>query len=325
MKNVLKEIHDPCLLKHGFYLDENCSKFNTEGICYSVLPEKGIGHYWVYPYKNLFSISIHDFVLSKDLFFEYKIPEYLSISYLESGSGKEFKTFKSISCGCIKSFIGNHSLYQALFHKNIPIRSIGIEIMPEYYKDYLQKKYPGEYKNPCSAFLSIDGTVNFPELISLLKQIKNYRGTGMTAKLFYECKVAEAISLIVDKSKTMNTISMPTRKISNEDINSIKTISSYIDAHYAAEIHLEELSKLACMGITKLKYTFKAVHKCTITEYIQIKRMHHAEHMLLNTNLNINEVAQIVGYKKASRFSELFRKTTGLLPNEFRKNLNITK
>ncbi|HCQ89288.1 MAG TPA: AraC family transcriptional regulator, partial [Clostridium sp.] len=71
------------------------------------------------------------------------------------------------------------------------------------------------------------------------------------------------------------------------------------------------------------KYTFKSVYKCTITQYIQNKRMHEAEHILLNTDLNINQVAQIVGYKNASRFSELFYKNTGLLPNEFRKNLNL--
>ena len=35
-----------------------------------------------------------------------------------------------------------------LIHKNIPIRSIGIEIMPAYYEDYLKKQYPDEYRNP---------------------------------------------------------------------------------------------------------------------------------------------------------------------------------
>ncbi|MBU5591606.1 AraC family transcriptional regulator [Clostridium sp. MSJ-4] len=322
MKNILKEIHDPCLMKYGFHLDKEFKGFNSEGICYSVPPEKGSGHYWVYTHKNLFSISIHDFVFFEDIFIEYKIPEYLSISYLKSGSGEEFKPYKRITCGCIRGFIGNHNLYQALFHKNIPVRSIGIEIMPEYYNDYLQKQYPGEYKNPCSAFLSIDGAKDFPELVYLLKQVKNYRGTGMSAKLFYESKVAEAISLVVDKSKTMPPTSQA-KKISNEDMDRIRTVAKYIDHHYAFDIHLEQLTRIACMGITKLKYTFKRVYKCTITEYIQNRRMHEAEHILLNTDLNINQVAQIVGYKNASRFSELFHKNTGLLPKEFRKNSKV--
>ncbi|WP_461612548.1 AraC family transcriptional regulator [Clostridium sp. Marseille-QA1073] len=322
MEDILKEIHDPCLMKYGFYLDKEYKGFNSEGITYSILSEKSSGHYWVYTHKNLFSISIHDFVFSEDIFLEYKIPEYLSISYFESGSGEEFKPYKRINCGCIRGFIGNHNLYQALFHKNIPIRSIGIEIMPEYYNDYLKTKYPGEYKNPCSAFLSIDGATNFPELVHLLKQIKNYRGTGMSAKLFYESKVAEAISLIVDKSKTLASTT-PAKKISNQDMESIRTVAAYIDDHYAFDIYLEQLAKIACMGTTKFKYTFKSVYKCTITQYIQNKRMHEAEHILLNTDLNINQVAQIVGYKNASRFSKLFYKNTGLLPNEFRKNLNL--
>ncbi|SHI72498.1 AraC-type DNA-binding protein [Clostridium cavendishii DSM 21758] len=323
MNNILNTLHEPCLIKHGFYLDKTCTKFNTEGLTYSLPPEKGYGNYWVYAYKNLFSISIHDFVLSNDLFFEYKIPKYLSISYYESGSGEEFKPYNRISCGFIKGFIGNNSLYQALFHKHIPVKSIGIEIMPEYYKDYLQKKYNGEYNDPCSAFLSIDGASDFPELVTLLKQIKTYNGTGMSAKLFYESKVAEAISLIVDKSKNMNTPKIR-KKISDDDINSIRTVASYINDHYSYTINLDELSRIACMGTTKLKYTFKAVFKCTITEYIQNKRISQAEHIFLNTDLPINQVANIVGYKNASRFSELFRKQTGLLPKEFKKNCKIS-
>lgn len=34
------------------------------------------------------------------------------------------------------------SASRVLIHKNIPIRSIGVEIMPAYYEDYLKKQYP---------------------------------------------------------------------------------------------------------------------------------------------------------------------------------------
>ena len=40
--------------------------------------------------------------------------------------------------------------YQVIVHKNIPVRSIGIEITPAYYEDYLKKQYPEEYRNRCS-------------------------------------------------------------------------------------------------------------------------------------------------------------------------------
>ncbi|WP_429844711.1 hypothetical protein [Brevibacillus sp. FIR094] len=35
----------------------------------------------------------------------------------------------------------------------------------------------------------------------MLRQIRNFRRTGIAAKLYYEGKVAEAVSLIVEKAK----------------------------------------------------------------------------------------------------------------------------
>ncbi|MNN30678.1 Bifunctional transcriptional activator/DNA repair enzyme AdaA [compost metagenome] len=73
------------------------------------------------------------------------------------------------------------------------------------------------------------------------------------------------------------------------------------------------------MGTTKLKATFKQVNHCTITEFIQKTRMHHAEQLLTETDLKISQIAQMVGYKNTSRFCELFRKSTELTPMDYRK------
>ena len=96
-------------------------------------------------------------------------------------------------------------------------------------------------------------------------------------------------------------------------------MAAYLSDHYAAEIPMERLTQIACMGTTKLKSSFKKVYDCTITEYIQQRRMSQAEYLLTNTDLSIGQIAQTVGYSTSSRFAELFRKSTGLLPGEFRK------
>ena len=45
-----------------------------------------------------------------------------------------------------------------------------------------------------------------------------------------------------------------------------------------------------------------------------------AEYLQAYTELTVGQVAQTVGYSTSSRFAELFRKSTGLLPLEYRKN-----
>jgi AraC-like DNA-binding protein len=318
LKDIMTDMHMPCLLQCGFYPDDSNGRFNCEGSCFSVLPEKGAGQSWIYSHENLFSITIQDFLFHEDLHMEYKQPTYVSLNYYDSISGVELGPDKRLTSGCIRVHYGNNDVYRAIYHKNIPIRSTGIEITPEYFKDYLKAKYPEEYKDPRSSFFIVNGSTNFPELVFLLRQLRQFRGTGISAKLYYEGKVAEALSLIVEKAKQLKRRE-ESKNISGQDVDRLTAVTAYIDEHYAEEIYLEQLARIACMGLTKLKYTFKEVYHCTITEYIQNKRMTHAEQLLTSSDLNINQIAQLVGYSTSSRFSALFRKNTGLLPNEYRK------
>ena len=248
---------------------------------------------------------------------EFSLPECLSITRYDSISGEELSPYRRLSAGCIKTFIGGYTPYKALIHKNIPIRSIGIEITPAYYEDYLQRLYPEAQINPVEAFQKIDQTSYFPEMSRLLTEIKNYRGEGVAAKLFYEGKVAEAVSMVVEYQKKHSE--KITQKLSRQDIESIQTVASYLGDHYASDIPLERLTQIACMGTTKLKSCFKKYYDCTITEYIQQRRMSQAEYLLAYTDLSVGQIAQTIGYSTSSRFAELFRKSTGLLPMEYRK------
>lgn len=161
--------------------------------------------------------------------------------------------------------------------------------------------------------------MNFPKMSMLLKQVKDYRGEGMAASLFYEGKVAEAIALTVEWNKRNLERQEVERRLSSKDIEELKTITLFLNDHYAQDVTIEELTKIACMGATKLQSTFKQYNGCTITEYIQQRRMSQAEYLLAHTDLNVGQVAITVGYTKASRFAELFRKSTGILPAEYRK------
>ncbi|MDR1184815.1 MAG: AraC family transcriptional regulator, partial [Coriobacteriales bacterium] len=105
----------------------------------------------------------------------------------------------------------------------------------------------------------------------------------------------------------------------DEDSRHIKDTSAYINDHFAHNLPLEKLAKIACMGTTKLKSAFRQYHGCTITEYIQQQRISHAEYLLAHTKLSIGDIVRTIGYRNASHFSDLFRETTGLVPSEYRK------
>ncbi len=247
---------------------------------------------------------------------DVQLQKSLSITHYESVSGEELNPYHRLTADCIKTFISDSKVYKAIIHKKIPIRSIDIEIMPAYYEDYLKQQYPEMYVDIITAFRQLDQTTAFPEMARLLYQIKNYRGEGIAANLFYESKVAEAVSLVVQRQQTL--VKVTEKHLTNQDIDALKTITAYINDHYAYAITLERLSRIACMGTTKLKSSFKQFHNCTITEYIQHRRMSQAEHLLTKTDLTIGQIARTGGYSTSSRFAELFRKSTGMLPNEYR-------
>ena len=316
MPEIIEQYYAPLLKGHGFIPDPDNQQYGSLGISWKLSPEIGEGSYWTYGQKDLYDIKIHNFSFHEDSLLEFSLPECLSITRYDSISGEELAPYRRLSAGCIKTYIGGYSPYRVLIHKNIPIRSIGVEIMPAYYEDYLKKQYPDEYHNPVEAFRKIDQTSDFPEMSRLLTELQNYRGDGIAAKLFYESKVAEALSLVVEYQKKRPAA---TGRLATQDIENIQTVATYLSDHYAAEVPMERLTQIACMGTTKLKSSFKKVYDCTITEYIQQRRMSQAEYLLTNTDLSIGQIAQTVGYSTSSRFAELFRKSTGLLPGEFRK------
>jgi len=158
-----------------------------------------------------------------------------------------------------------------------------------------------------------------PEMQLLLNQVADYKGSGISAKLFYEAKVNEAVSLVMERN---NKLLHHAKTISESDKQQIAGVTAYIDDHATYNLSLEYLSKIACMGSTKLKQTFKLINGCTITEYIQQKRIEQAEFLLAHTDLTISQIAQTVGYANASRFSELFKRHIGILPVDYRKILH---
>ena len=124
-----------------------------------------------------------------------------------------------------------------------------------------------------------------------------------------------AVSLALNQKKR----SVSDHKLVSQDLERIQTVAAYLSDHYAGEVPIERLAQIACMGTTKLKSSFKKVYGCTITEYIQQRRMSQAEYLLAHTDLQIGQIAQTIGYSTSSRFAELFRRSTGLLPLEYRK------
>lgn len=94
----------------------------------------------------------------------------------------------------------------------------------------------------------------------------------------------------------------------------------YIRQHYRDKLTLDELSlQLHCSTVTLNKH-FRHEFGTTVFQYINDKRMRHAEQLLTSSDLPISEVAESSGFSDANYFFRLFKARHGVSPTAYRKN-----
>ena len=100
----------------------------------------------------------------------------------------------------------------------------------------------------------------------------------------------------------------------------IRKIHDQLLQHMEQRITIEELSRQYLINPTTLKNAFKSVYGTSIAAHIKEHRMRQAARMLIESNMNIAEIAQAVGYDSQSKFTTAFKAYFKVLPREYRKN-----
>lgn len=113
--------------------------------------------------------------------------------------------------------------------------------------------------------------------------------------------------------------------------------TNHVAHSYNYKIHqLEQLleqyyttEKSASFYAGKMNITLKHLNRIckdilnqTLTQLIANRVILEAKRLLTNASKTVNQVADILGFENYSYFIRLFKKQTGMTPNEFRKSLN---
>ena len=334
MQSIKHDLYDAAFELCDMEPARDADRYNPEGSLYRFQDERSSGEYWAYFRDNLFAVNIFDLRFHASGTMRYRHTEHLCIAYYERNDlvvrGLPFSQGSHV-IGTYVADEGGECL--ARFDAGAVARATSITISPDYYRRYLLGRF-GSIPDIRRMVALVDGSRNFPALVALFKRMREYRGTGIAAELFYEGAVAEAVGLVIDRANEIDLERQggenraaiearhvkipPARRISADDARSLEEAEAYIRRSPDARLDCRTLARIACMGQTKFKESFRSRYGCSPASFVRRVRMERAAELLSGTDLPIQQIAKEVGYAKPGAFAAAFSRTTGVLPSAIR-------
>ncbi len=190
--------------------------------------------------------------------------------------------------------------------------------VPSFYRKHLRTSFSSLDIDPIEILKRMGGEHNWPVgMMNVLSEIRKVRLPGMAAELFYVAKAYELMAALVE----MGFNRLPKK---SEDYEQIVHVIDYINQHYIEGIKQEELVRLSNMCQTKLKTLFHQFTGNSITDYIVMRKTDCAAHLLSDTDMSIEQIAQATGFRTLNGFTKSFKKQMGVPPSEYRKQIKFS-
>ena len=97
-------------------------------------------------------------------------------------------------------------------------------------------------------------------------------------------------------------------------------VRRYIDLHFKESLTLEQLAEEGHMNKFYLSHAFKKEYGLSPINYMISKRIEESKYLLAETDLSMSQIAQLLGFSSLSYFSQVFHRTQGTSPKEYRQN-----
>jgi AraC-like DNA-binding protein len=98
----------------------------------------------------------------------------------------------------------------------------------------------------------------------------------------------------------------------------LKRVREALEDCYLEAPSLGELAAIGGVHPVHLSREFRKHHQVTISEYIRIRRIDHASHLLAHSQLTLSEIARTCGFTDQSHFCSSFKSRIGLTPAKYR-------
>jgi two-component system, response regulator YesN len=147
----------------------------------------------------------------------------------------------------------------------------------------------------------------------------------------YIDSISEKFAINIEKTSTLNQISMIETQMVNEYCEAVKKLSlkeynfmirkaiEYIRTHLGEDLSLKTISTAIDSSPYELSRQFKQQTGKNITDYINEQRILEAIYLIDNQHLSITDISLMVGFNDVNYFTKVFKKHKGITPSHFRK------
>lgn len=151
---------------------------------------------------------------------------------------------------------------------------------------------------------------------NVLSQIFHSQMSPVAQRIFIESKSLELIAIILDIYAKGNQKQFT---ISKSDIEKIQFAKELLIRDIANPPSLSKLAREAGTNEFTLKKGFKELFNVPVFKYLQQMRLAKAYELFQATNLQVTEVATIVGYESISSFNKAFVQFYGMKPTDVKR------
>lgn len=102
---------------------------------------------------------------------------------------------------------------------------------------------------------------------------------------------------------------------------SLKAVLAHVEERLSDPLRLEELAALAGLSPTHFLRRFKAATGRTPRRHVIERRMARARKLLLESDLNLTDIAHATGFSSQSHLNATFARLEGRLPRSYRSGV----
>jgi AraC-like DNA-binding protein len=166
---------------------------------------------------------------------------------------------------------------------------------------------------PTKTALRIENDV---ALAALFQSMRTYLGANeKPAEPLVHLKLKELVISVLT-SGTNSELAAYFRRLGESDTPSIMEI---METNFRFNLSLEEFAKLCHRSLSTFKREFQAQFRESPGKWLLQRRLEHSAKLLLNSPMNVTEIAFESGFEDVSHFSRVFKERFGTPPLAYRQ------